>query len=89
MNPLMSGAIAMGYLVAGLFFLRFWRRTDESLFLYFCAAFWILAVQRVALALTAAPSEDDTLFYIIRLVAYVVLLAGIWQKNRASGSEKG
>lgn len=82
MKELMSGLITMAYFVAGLFFLRFWSRSHERLFIYFAAAFWILAVQRLALALTSERVEEDTAFYVLRLVAYLVLLVGIWQKNR-------
>ena len=34
----LSGAVALGYLVCGLFFLRFWRRTRDSLFMAFALA---------------------------------------------------
>jgi hypothetical protein len=34
-----AGAVTMGFAVAGLFFLRFWRRTTDGLFLAFAAAF--------------------------------------------------
>jgi hypothetical protein len=68
--------------VAGLFFLRFWWRTRDSLFACFAAAFGIFAGQRLGLALTAERNEDDTLFYAVRLLAFLLILAGIWQKNR-------
>ena len=32
MNQMAVGAVAMGFLVAALFFLRFWRQTHERLF---------------------------------------------------------
>ena len=32
---LISGALTMGYLVAGLFFYRFWRESRDRLFLLF------------------------------------------------------
>ena len=38
-----SGLIAMAYAVAGVFFLRFWRRTRDSLFAAFGLAFWLFA----------------------------------------------
>jgi hypothetical protein len=41
---LIAGALAMGFLIAGLFFLKFWRRTGDGLFLAFAAAFGLLAV---------------------------------------------
>ena len=57
LHHLITGAIVMGYAVAGLFFARFWRQTRDRLFLIFAIAFWLLGVQRLALALTAEMLE--------------------------------
>jgi uncharacterized membrane protein HdeD (DUF308 family) len=85
MPPLMgviAGAIVLGYGVAGLFFLRFWRETRDRLFLIFGTAFWILGVQRLLLALTHQPGSDGTLLYLVRLGAFLLILAAIIDKNR-------
>ena len=37
-----AGAISLGFLAVSLFFLRFWRRTRDSLFLAFAAAFVLI-----------------------------------------------
>lgn len=84
MEQLISGAMTMGYLVVGLFFLRFWSKTRDRLFALFSAAFFVLAVQRLALALTADIIADDTVFYVVRLLAYALILAAIIDKNRSS-----
>ena len=81
---LVAGAIAMGYLVAGLFFLRFWRDTRDRLFLAFCVAFGMLAVQRVALAVVADTREAAIPLYGLRLLAFLVIIAAILDKNRPS-----
>ena len=78
-----SGMLIMGYLVAGLFFLRFWRDTRDRLFGIFGAAFWLLAVQRTALAMSSNPNGDQLLLYTVRLLAFVLLLAAILDKNRS------
>jgi hypothetical protein len=52
MGNLITGAIAMGSFVIGLFFLRFWRSSGDRFFLYFALSFVIEAVHRVATALT-------------------------------------
>ncbi|CAN5827877.1 hypothetical protein BH23GEM5_BH23GEM5_06450 [soil metagenome] len=83
MIQLMSGAIVTGYLVTGLFFLRYWRQSRDRLFAIFAAAFWLLAVQRLALALTTQYFEDVTWLYGVRLVAFVLILLAIIDKNRA------
>ena len=79
---LISGAIVMGYAVAGLFFLRFWRETRDRLFVIFAAAFWILGLQRLALAVSRDMVEDDTGLYLIRLFAFLLILVAIIDKNR-------
>ncbi|HET6829184.1 MAG TPA: DUF5985 family protein [Ramlibacter sp.] len=82
MNQMLMGGIAVGWLVAGLFFFRFWRHTRDRFFLYFALSFWIEALNRVALGLLAGSSENDPVFYGIRLVSYGLILLAIWQKNR-------
>ena len=81
---LLSGAIVMGYGVAGLFFLRFWRETRDRLFLIFAGAFWMLGAQRLALALSRNMVEDDTGLYLVRLAAFLLILGAIVDKNRSS-----
>jgi hypothetical protein len=82
MEPLLAGAIAMASALVALFFLRFWHRTRDRFFLLFAAAFAIDALDRVALALVPFASEDEPVFYLVRLVAYALILLAIWQKNR-------
>lgn len=79
---LMSGGLIAGYLVGGLFFFKFWRASGDSLFFFFATSLGILALQRLLLSLSVAGIEDQTLFYVLRLAAYVLLLAGIVNKNR-------
>ncbi len=77
-----SGAIAMGYAVAGLYFLRFWRETRDRLFLIFAFAFWLLGVQRLALIVSREMVEDNTGLYLVRLFAFLLILGAIVDKNR-------
>jgi hypothetical protein len=78
----LSGALVMGFAVAGLFFLRFWKRTRDSLFLTFAIAFWLLGLVQALLALTDFPVEEKSFFYLIRLAAFVLILVAIWRKNK-------
>ena len=79
-----SGLLTMGYVVAGLFFLRFWNRSRDRLFLIFAMAFWLLAAQRVLLGLDVAATEDRTWYYALRLVAFLLILVAIVDKNRGT-----
>ncbi|HEX8617369.1 MAG TPA: DUF5985 family protein [Thermoanaerobaculia bacterium] len=82
MINIIFGALFAGYAVAALFFLRFWVSTRDRLFAMFSAAFAILAVQRVALALTRTVVEDQSAFYLLRLLAFIIILVAIVDKNR-------
>lgn len=82
MEQMLSGAIATGWLVAGLFFFRFWRHTRDPFFLWFALSFWIEGGNRVALGLITGAGEDNPAFYMLRVVAYGLILFAIWQKNQ-------
>lgn len=82
MTSFISGALMMGYVVAALFFLRFWRRTSDRFFLAFAVAFILLAVQRTVLAATGASVEDARSLYLLRFAAFAVILLAIVAKNR-------
>ena len=82
MIGLVSGMLVAGYLVAALFFARFWMQSRDRLFILFAAAFGLLAIQRLALTISNAPLEDQTLFYVLRLVAFAVIALAIIDKNR-------
>ena len=80
----LSGMVSAGFLIAGLFFLRFWRRTDDGLFLSFGLAFWLLGVAQALLALGNVPIEERSWIYLIRLSAFLLILLAIYRKNRAT-----
>jgi uncharacterized membrane protein HdeD (DUF308 family) len=82
MNLILIGAIAMASLIAGLFFLRFWRDTKDSFFLFFAASFLLEAVNRAALGISPDPNEGSPWFYFVRLISFVLILIAIVQKNR-------
>jgi hypothetical protein len=79
-----EGMLTAGYLIAALFFLRFWRETDDRLFAFFAASFSLLTVQRVLLALVRGTDDHTAWIYLIRLLAYVLILVAIYDKNRAA-----
>lgn len=79
-----SGATMMGNLIIGLFFFKFWKRSQDRLFLMFGIAFWILGLIRMAMVLVAEDDEARTLLYMVRLAAFVLILVGIIDKNRST-----
>jgi hypothetical protein len=82
MNQLIDGALIMGLGAAGLFFFRFWRETRDRLFLFFGLAFFVLAANRLGLALTENPDGRDVLYW-VRFVAHSLILLAIVDKNRS------
>jgi hypothetical protein len=76
----MEGACAFGFLIATLFFLRFWRRTHDRLFLYFAIAFLIMAANHAVVSLWQIPGQR-AYFYLPRLVAFLLIICGIVDKN--------
>ena len=82
MIAIYSGALVACYMMAGLFFLRFWTTSRDRLFGMFAASFGILAIQRLALSLTHDTMEDQTVFYLMRLAAFVLIIIAIVDKNR-------
>jgi drug/metabolite transporter superfamily protein YnfA len=82
MNEFLSGMAAALCLVAGLFFLRFWRKTRDRFFAFFAAAFWLMALHRVVMLFLRDNNEHLVAAYSIRLLAFVLILVAIVDKNR-------
>lgn len=81
MAQFISGALSMGYFVAGLIFLRAWVRRRDRLFAAFAGAFWIMSLVRFGLVLTAESTEHQPKLYAFRLLAYLLILGAIVDKN--------
>ena len=75
------GIIVCASLVAAAFFWKFWRQTRDMLFLAFAAAFFIEGVNRLSFLLIDAPNEGRPAIYVVRLVAFLLILAAIIRKN--------
>ena len=88
MTELFTGAITMGSLVIALFFLRFWRDSGDRFFLYFALSFFIEGLHRLYSALHDAGGEDSPLHYLIRLLAYGLILWAILEKNLPKGKAR-
>jgi hypothetical protein len=78
----LSGALTMSFLIAGLFFLRFWKRTRDGLFVAFALAFSLLGLTQALLTFSNIPVEERSWLYLLRLAAFALILVSIWWKNR-------
>jgi hypothetical protein len=86
MKDVVAGAMIMGCFTVALLFLRFWKKTRDRLFAMFAAAFAMMAVNRIILSALDQESEMRTPVYVARLLAFVLILVAIIDKNRATGS---
>lgn len=82
----LSGAVALGFAACALFFLRFWKRTREELFLAFAIAFLLLGIGQTILALANIPTEERGSIYLLRLIAFLLILVAIYRKNRETAA---
>jgi len=76
------GVIATCSVAAGLFFLRFWRNSRDPLFLLFAIAFLIEGLNRTTRIFFPHPSEASPWVFVVRALAFLLILAGIINKNR-------
>lgn len=77
----MAGMITMGFLLASLFFLRFWRRTGDTLFIAFSIAFLLFAMHQGLVSLAGIPREERSLLYLLRLAGFGLIIFAIVAKN--------
>ena len=75
------GVIVTASLTAGMFFLKFWRQTHDLLFLAFGAAFLIEGFNRIGFLFVETPNEASASIYAVRLLAFLLILAGILYKR--------
>ncbi|QGN54124.1 DUF5985 family protein [Novosphingobium sp. Gsoil 351] len=79
---LLAGAITFGFGAIGLFFLRYWLRSKDGLFLAFAIAFWLLGIGQALTTLSEWPVEERSWLYLLRLAAFLLIIIAIWRKNR-------
>jgi hypothetical protein len=77
---LQFGALVVLCLIASAFFLRYWSATRDRFFLWFAAAFATLSVNWVLLGFQIG-GEYRTGVFVVRLVAFLMIIAAIVGKN--------
>lgn len=87
LNPILGGALAMGSIIVALFFLRFWKNTRDSFFIYFTAAFALEGISWI-LFLDHHQRVNDPVIYSIRLLSYLLILIAIIGKNKQAAKRK-
>ncbi|MDI1449524.1 DUF5985 family protein [Polyangium sp. 6x1] len=82
MIQLLSGVFVGMALAVCLFFFRFWRKSRERLFALLSLVFALLSVERSVLAFVPGNHESRHWIFLVRLLAFALLIAGIVDKNR-------
>lgn len=88
MTEFLSGAVTMGFIVAAIFFLRFWKGTADRLFLAFAVAFGLMALNQALAQWLGAADERVGYTYLLRVLGYALILAAIVDKNFFSGARR-
>jgi uncharacterized membrane protein HdeD (DUF308 family) len=78
------GIIVTASIVAAGFFWKFYRQTRDTLFLAFAAAFLVEGLNRLSFLFIEAPNEGSPAIYLVRLIAFLLILTAIVRKNWGS-----
>jgi hypothetical protein len=86
----LSGICMATFAASGVFFFKFYRGSRDRFFLFFGLACWLLALERVVLlsyeiafqSIRTVATEGASWVFTIRLLAFLLILAGIVDKNR-------
>ena len=76
-----AGVLTAGFLAVGVYFIKFWRRTKDGLFLAFAAAFSLMALNQAVPVLVEIRSENASFAYFLRLAAFLLIIWAILRKN--------
>lgn len=77
----MGGLSAAGYAIAGVFFLSFWRKTRDSLFMAFALAFGLMTLNQAVPVILGIPREEQGGVYLLRAAAFILIIVAILAKN--------
>jgi hypothetical protein len=77
----LAGMLAMAAFAIGLHFLKFWRLSKDRFFIHFAVAFWVFGLGWILRAFSGG-SEHGHWAYIPRLVAFLMIIVAIFDKNR-------
>jgi hypothetical protein len=90
MIEFLSGIFMTTFAACGLIFLKLWMTSKDRFYLLFSAACGLIAIERVVLFLTETTNtsirtpftESMSWVYLIRLLAFLLILFAIFEKNR-------
>jgi hypothetical protein len=81
-NNALWGGLATACWIAGVFFFKFWRVSRDRFFVFFFLAFWLLSLNWIVLIAAQPLLEARQGAYVIRLAAFLLIIAAVIDKNR-------
>lgn len=84
----LHGALWISCWAVAVFFLRFWRASRDRLFAFFAVAFALLGFQWLSIGLLTWEAESRHEPFVLRLLAFLVILLGVIDKNRRVSQDK-
>jgi hypothetical protein len=86
----LAGICLATFAASGLFFLKFWRASQDRFFLYFAIACWFISFERLVAFFVQGmldsnqppPPEGVSWVYLIRLCAFILIILAFYEKNR-------
>lgn len=82
MQQFLAGIATCASWGVAIFFLRFWTETRDRFFVLFAAAFLILSINWLLVAILQPATEVRPFFYMLRLAAFGLIIAAVVDKNR-------
>jgi hypothetical protein len=86
MTDFLGGASTAASCIVAMILFKFWRESKDRLLLLFSLAFLVLGINWLLVTALHPGEETRHLFYAVRLVAFLLILVGILDKNRRGPS---
>lgn len=77
----LAGGLTACYILATVFFFRFWKTTRDRLFFSFALAFGLLAIEQIVRLVLGVAFERGNYVYILRIIGFLIILYAIIEKN--------
>ncbi len=89
MSLFIHGALMICFFLLGMYFFKFWKKTKDTLFIYFGLAFLLMSANRIGFLFSSQEViEAKTWLYLLRLVAFALIIMGIISKNQPTREEE-
>ena len=86
LHPFLFGVLTALSATVCLFFARYWFLSRDRFFLFFAVAFAALGANWAFMVGRDARDEYAPYFYLLRLLAFLLILAAIVDKNRRAAT---